>query len=198
MLLCIHVSGFRGKLKRSLEAMKKTAALCSEQFHILYNDLSDKVPTMEQVSSFVKPLQYMLLELYKQCCEEDNSTTTLSSSGELYLKSLRFIYENYSQPINCDALAKETDVLGIYLKKDNTVLNKDVMVVAKGEYLNDNFLIYFAIFLMLLQSVQLKQKNDCLSFCGIQHYPIPMRIECGLFPYLRFRLGDEQYLFDEQ
>ncbi len=116
MLLCIHVSGFRGKLKHSHEAMEKTAALCTEQFHTLYSELSGDVPTIEQISSFIKPLQYMLLELYKNCCGKGDKAIIPSSSGELYVKALRFIHENYSQPINADILAKEIGYSASYLR----------------------------------------------------------------------------------
>ena len=114
IILCIHVSGYRGKLKPSRSAMEAISALCTDQFRKLYNELSVEVPDMEHVLSFIKPLQYMLLGLYQNCCSERIEDT--SQSGNLYVKALQFIHENYSQPINCDVLAKEMGYSASYMR----------------------------------------------------------------------------------
>ena len=114
IILCIHVSGYRGKLKRSLCVMEEIAVLCTERFRELYNELSVEVPDMQYVMSFIKPLQYMLLELYQNCCSEHLADK--SQSGNLYVKALQFIHDNYSQPINCDVLAKEMGYSPSYMR----------------------------------------------------------------------------------
>jgi len=114
IILCIHVSGYRGKLDRSRSAMEEISALCTDRFHTLYNELSDEIPNMEYVLSFIKPLQYMLLNLYQNCCSERIEDT--SQAGILYVKALQFIHENYSHHVNCDVLASEMGYSASYMR----------------------------------------------------------------------------------
>ena len=116
MLICISVSGYRGKMEESHRRMEKLLDICGEKYGLLYGELSTDVPDFEYVSGFVTPLKYMLTELYRKCvvaCEEEN---TRSSYASLYVKALHFISDNYSMPISCDTIAKELKYSPSYIR----------------------------------------------------------------------------------
>lgn len=109
----IHVSGYRGGLAGSKGKMERIAARCTGQFRQLYGELSPTIPTVAQVRSFIAPLEYMLLELYRLHLAHQRSSSTANA---LYLKALEFIHENYPNPISCGSLARELGYSESYVR----------------------------------------------------------------------------------
>ena len=116
LILCIHISGYRGKHPRSSKAIKEISLLCTDRFPIVYNELSDDVPTFEHCLSFVAPLQYMMMELYKNCKKQKSEDVFGSPTENLYLKALEFITENYFSPITCETIAKHLSYSSSYIR----------------------------------------------------------------------------------
>lgn len=111
----IHVSGYRGRLKRSLRFMQRIAPLCDERFPKFYQRLSEEVPSTETVLSFARPLTYMLTELYKNA-EEQKGNLGASAQNSLYLQALQLLYENAISPMTCEQLSKELNYSASYLR----------------------------------------------------------------------------------
>ena len=115
-LLNIHVSGYRGGLEKSYVKMLSISKMCDNRFKELYNQLSDNVPTMEDVLSFVNPLKYMIIDLYKHCRRNYENTDNLSVTKRLYLKIMKYIHENFMRDISCSSIAKEMKYSTSYLR----------------------------------------------------------------------------------
>lgn len=113
LIVCVHVSGFRGKQSRSRRFMEKTALLCDARFKELYNELSVVIPSWEQILSFVQPLCYMLVEFYRKAQEQASHSTP---NKELYFKALNLIYNDEVYPLTCKSLAKVLNYSESYLR----------------------------------------------------------------------------------
>lgn len=113
LIVCIHVSGYRGRLKRSLRFMKQISALCDERFEALYKELSEDVPSLEQTASFAEPLSYMLREFCK-CAQLEKETDDATSN--LYYKALHLLYEGEIESWSSKELAKKLNYSESYLR----------------------------------------------------------------------------------
>jgi len=116
MLLCIHISGYRGNIIKSEEKMKETSVLCSADFEKLYRELSEDVPSFEHVKSFVRPLMYMIKALHRCCRTIESEDAEQKKNENLYLEALRYIHENYSGPLSSSVLARELRYSESYLR----------------------------------------------------------------------------------
>ena len=116
LICCIHISGYRGVLEKSKYKMEKISELCTEQFFKLYNELSTEVPSMEKVLSFVKPLQYMLIDLYLECQKKQNEENDNTSLDDIYIKALNYIHDNYSGNLTCDTIAEHLNYSASYIR----------------------------------------------------------------------------------
>lgn len=112
-VVCIHISGYRGQLKRSLRFMKQISCLCDERFEELYGELSKEVPTFEQVASFAEPLSYMLKEFCK-CAELEKESD--DATTKLYYKALHLLYEGEIESWSSKELAKKLNYSESYLR----------------------------------------------------------------------------------
>lgn len=93
--------------------MKEVSGLCTEQFAYLYSTLSNRVPSMELVESFVKPLHYMFTLLYDFC---NRNKSDMGASDSLYVKALQYIQHNYSGSITCADVAAELQYSPSYVR----------------------------------------------------------------------------------
>ncbi len=116
LICCIHISGYRGILEKSKYKMEKIAEQCGEQFFKLYNELSTEVPTMDKVLSFIKPLNYMLINLYLECQKKQTDEKSITSLDDIYIKALKFIHENYSGNLSCDVVAEHLKYSSSYIR----------------------------------------------------------------------------------
>jgi len=129
-IMCINISGYRGNLQKSKYRMEKVSELCDAHFIDAYNELSLFPPRLEHVISFAKPLEYMIIDLYKSCLEINDRKNT-SQTKIIYLKAMEYIHENYMHKISCDSLAKEVNYSPSYLryvfkKECNSSVNKQI------------------------------------------------------------------------
>lgn len=117
LLVCsIHISGYRGGLERSQYKMKNISKQCTKQFPELYSELSTDIPSMDMVLSFVKPLEYMLTDLYCECQKTQNKCEKTTVSEKIYIQSLNFIHENYSGLLNCNIIAEHCNYSPSYIR----------------------------------------------------------------------------------
>jgi len=127
----IHVSGYRDTLEKTAKNKERIAVQCTDQFHDLYNELSTHPPSMKQAQAFIRPLQYMLLELYRLYLEKVANEGMEAPSRRYYVKALRFIQENYPNSITCATLAQylkysESYVRYIFKKEGNTTVQAKI------------------------------------------------------------------------
>lgn len=116
LLMSINVSGYRGNTSNSKKRMQAVSLICGEKFDELYNQLSDNVPSKELVFAFVKPLEYMFVELYRKCCAWKSEESTDTVYAALYVKALQFINNNYSSAVTCETIAKEMQYSPSYIR----------------------------------------------------------------------------------
>lgn len=114
-IMCVNISGYRGNLEKSKYRMECISKLCGNHFTEAYNELSISPPQLEHVMKFIKPLKYMIIELYKDCLEASNNKTA-TQTKIIYLKAIEYIHENYMHKISCNSLAKEINYSPSYLR----------------------------------------------------------------------------------
>ena len=112
LICCVNVSGYRGKLQKSLEFAQKYGEILGEHFSFLYSQLETDVPSKDKVLQAVKPLQYMFVSLKKECLRvnEDGGKTMI------YRQALRYIYDNYMNNFTLEDMAKELNYSPSYLR----------------------------------------------------------------------------------
>ena len=143
-IMRIHISGYRDTLKKSLYCKEKTRKMCDVGFIKAYSELSPNPPSMDEALSFVKPLEYMIIELYKYCRQNNQ---VISETKKLYLRAMEIINKSYQEKITVDSIAREMNYSPSYLryifkKEGDTTPNKQINAVrlenAKYLLLNTN------------------------------------------------------------
>lgn len=114
-LICINVSGYRGKLEDSEENRQQLCKLCGKEFETACQELSENVPEVEEIMACIKPLEYMILALYKECRQIQMNHVELPSRA-VYLKAMAYIYEHYMHDISCDKIAQQLGFSSSYLR----------------------------------------------------------------------------------
>ncbi len=163
-LMCINISGYRATLQKSKNRMEQTARLCDSHFIEAYNELSDSPPSFENIMSFVKPLEYMVIKLYKACQERNNKESTAQTTS-IYLKAMEYIHENYMHKISCDTLAREINYSSSYLryifkKECNSSVNKQINEVRLKR----------AKYLLLNTELSITEIALCCGFCDSNYF----------------------------
>ena len=109
----IHVSGYKGNLKRSARFASRIAPLCDEGFFKAYEELSNAAPGLAFVSSFIAPLSHMLCAYYEQL---QKAPIALDSNCIIYHKALQIIYESEMPTISCKELSQKLNYAESYLR----------------------------------------------------------------------------------
>ena len=127
-IMRIHISGYRDTLEKSLCRKEKVGKICDEGFVKAYDELSPNPPRLEEVLKFIKPLEYMIIELFKHCRQ---NSQRLSESKKTYLKAIEIINKNYAEKITVEELAKLMNYSPSYLRyifkrEGNTTPNKQI------------------------------------------------------------------------
>ncbi len=112
-IICVHISGYRDNLKRSIRLKKNTQSLCTPIFEELYLQLSCEKPNQKTVLAFIKPLEFMIKQLYLNCLEV---TKTNTPQNTVYLKSLQYINDNYMNDISAESIAKQLGYSASYIR----------------------------------------------------------------------------------
>lgn len=102
LLMCVHVSGYRGKLPRSKKLAERTEKYVGSKFSDFYTLLSANPPERAQIERIVSPFSYMISELYRKCCERKNE---FSLQKDVFNKAITYIYNNYAYKITCADVA---------------------------------------------------------------------------------------------
>ena len=176
-LINIHVSGFRSNLDKSKQNMKKVFEICDERFLELYDQLSERKPSAQEVLSFIKPLEYMIKDLYGYCRDNSKNTDNLSVTKALYLKVVRYIHENYMYDISCNAIADEMKYSPSYLRY---VFKKegDMSIGAK---IND-VRLRNAGDLLLNTKLNITEISSQCGFCDSNYYSTVFKKKFGVSP----------------
>lgn len=125
-IMRIHISGYRDTLEKSSYCKDKIKGICGSGFIKVYNELSQNPPSLSEVLRFTKPLEYMIIELYKHCSENKK---VLTETKKIYLKAVGIIQEKYSEGITVTKLSSIMNYSPTYLryifkKEGNTTPNK--------------------------------------------------------------------------
>ena len=113
LIACIHISGYRGGLERSAKHASETARLCDGRFLELYEELSEEIPTMEQVSAFAEPLACMIREY---CRSVEQQAEGEGVVDRLYYQALQLLYEGNVEEWNGRELARRLNYSESYLR----------------------------------------------------------------------------------
>ena len=115
-LMNIHLSGYRNTIEKSKENMNRIAKICGPEFKEMYKALSTNAPSLFEATRFIKPLEYMIIKLYKYCRDNYENAENLSVTKALYLRVMSYIHENYMHEISCSEIAKELGYSSSYLR----------------------------------------------------------------------------------
>ena len=102
VIMCVNISGYRGKTERSAKCAESAQRLCGERFKQMYLQLSEDVPDIDEINKIIRPLEYMVCELYKECRKNKQAKT---GQKLVFRKALIYIYENYASKISCADVA---------------------------------------------------------------------------------------------
>ena len=67
MIMCVNISGYRGGDPDSRRFAEAAAKYCGKKFMQLYSELSYSVPGIDKIKQIIRPLEYMVCELYRKC-----------------------------------------------------------------------------------------------------------------------------------
>ena len=129
-VMCVNVSGYRGKLQRSQFLKNRISKRCDNRFDNLYSELSENVPSMEEIVKITKPLVYMVSELYRHCI---NGMVCETHQDRLYSAALEYIYNNFMNPITCETVAKSVNYSLSYLRH----VFREKCGISVGEFINN-------------------------------------------------------------
>lgn len=114
LVMCVHVSGYRGKLPRSKKLAERTEKYVGSKFSDFYTLLSANPPERAQIERIVSPFSYMISELYRKCCERKNE---FSLQKDVFNKAITYIYNNYAYKITCADVADFVCYSEAYLRR---------------------------------------------------------------------------------
>ncbi len=114
LVMCVHVSGFRGKLPRSKKLAERTEKYVGSKFSDFYTLLHENPPERAQIERIVSPFSYMISELYRKCCERKNE---FSLQKDVFNKAITYIYNNYAYKITCADVADFVCYSEAYLRR---------------------------------------------------------------------------------
>ena len=100
-------------MKQSQFLAKKYAKKLGDHFSLLYSQLSEQVPSMDNVLQAVKPLEYMFKALKKECLR---ASEDVSASSMIYRQALEFIYDNYMNNFTIGDMARAINYSPSYLR----------------------------------------------------------------------------------
>lgn len=174
-IINVNVSGYRDTLEKSKERKNQIAKLCDQDFKRLYKELSTTPPTKENVLSFVKPLEYMLVELYKHC--KENKSNKSKSTKVIYLKAMEYIHENYMHKLSCESIAKELNYSTSYLRyifkcEGVTSINKQI----------NNIRLERAKYLLESTSQSITEIAYSCGFCDSNYFSTTFKAKYGKSP----------------
>ena len=116
LLMCVHLSGYRGRLEKSQRRMRRVARHCEVEFLERYAELEEQIPSLEEVRRFIKPLEYMVIALYRHCLDLQQHTQQSSPTKEIYLSAMKYIHEHYMQELSCEVVAENVNFSTSYLQ----------------------------------------------------------------------------------
>jgi len=175
-IMCINISGYRGNLQKSKYRMEKVSELCDAHFIDAYNELSLFPPRLEHVISFAKPLEYMIIDLYKSCLEINDRKNT-SQTKIIYLKAMEYIHENYMHKIRLTDFARQEGCSMHYL----SAFIKANMHCSFQEYVNS---VRFHCARKLIDEGGKRMLDVCMEsgFSDYRYFSRAFREQCGMTP----------------
>ena len=175
-IMRINISGFRGTLVKSDKFMKRISKLCDSNFIQYYNELSTTPPSLEDIMKFVKPIEYMVINLYNHCKTISNISDT-SPTKQLYNKALHYIQENYMTPITCESLANHLNYSVSYLQ---LIFKKEASVTIKAQI--NNVRLNNAVFLLLNSKMNITEISYSCGFADSNYFSSAFKSRFGISP----------------
>lgn len=114
LVMCVHVSGYRGKLPRSKKLAERTEKYVGSKFSDFYTLLSANPPERAQIERIVSPFSYMISELYRKCRGRE---IEYSPQKAVFNKAITYIYNNYAYKITCADVADFVCYSEAYLRR---------------------------------------------------------------------------------
>lgn len=132
LLAYVRVYGYRGRLNAAQCYREKRLQEQGEELSCWYAQLSQAVPSREEVLAFVCPLQYMFEALYHAC--EQPQQAVSYGSRELYQQSLNYIQQKYMSPLTVQTLAgwqkcSPSYLQQVFRKEGNTTVHAAIRQV---------------------------------------------------------------------
>lgn len=112
-IFCFNLSGYRGTLKKSALFKERVRTLCDEKFDGYYAELSPFPPSLSDFTSLLRPIERSVCALYDACLEQNESAMP---KDKLYLETLAFLHENYTQELSAESTAAALNYSESYLR----------------------------------------------------------------------------------
>ena len=114
-LAYIRIFGYRGKLDEAKKQREILQSRLGEESACWYQQLSEQVPSLDQLLPRLQPLQYMFEALYHACAQPEEPIR--HGSRELYLQSLNYIQQKYMSALTVETLAGMHKCSAAHLQK---------------------------------------------------------------------------------
>ncbi|MBQ2392321.1 MAG: AraC family transcriptional regulator [Clostridia bacterium] len=173
-VVCINISGYKGKLPQSEYLRKRLIKKYGEEISVLYDDLNENVPDMNTVLSMIKPLEYMFCELYKACLK---NTDISDVTERIYRRILQFIYDNYMSPVTVTEIANTLCYSESYIRH----IFKARCGITIGQMINDIRLDQGAM-LLRTTSLSITRISQDLGFCDGNYFSSTFTKKFGISP----------------
>lgn len=129
-IMCINISGYMGKTDRSVKAAHNVVKRCDKKVADLYSNLFKIIPEISDINQIIRPLEYMVCELYRQCKERPRVDST---SKMAYRQAITYIYDHFNAKITRADVAEAVGYSEVYLRSIfRRECHKSIM-----EYIND-------------------------------------------------------------
>ena len=176
-ILRINISGFRGTLTKSKKFMERISLKCDSYFPKLYMELSPSPPTLDTLMSFITPLKYMVIELYKHCQDVEDNHKDSSPTKQIFIEALHYINENYMQQISCDSISSRLNYSTSYMQY---IFKKEGNTTIKA-YIN-NVRLKQASYLLLHSHTNITSIALACGFLDSNYFSTAFKAKYGISP----------------
>ncbi len=171
-IMCIIVSGFKGKVKDSLVLKENFDQKTYEKFKVSRKTLKPDNKTAQQLQKFVAPLKVMVIELYKQSLK-----TARPENLNVYYSTIEYINKNFMAPITCKDIAEKVNYSESYIRHEFKKQN--------GKNLNEYLTaLRLKTACDLLKSTDISVADIALQtgFCNSNYFATVFKKNFGLTP----------------
>lgn len=175
IIAVLRISGYRGALKtgKANTTEQRTGENFGAEYNALYSVLSSDVPSEKKIRTITAPLEYMLEELYKECCERSEHYTVLDA----YKRSLMYIREHYTEGISVADVARE---LGYSVSYFGYIFKRN-MGISTNRYITD-LQLSKAAELLVNSSYSISAISERVGFGDANYFSTAFKAKFGASP----------------